>query len=73
VTNNETEHRTLIAGLKDLAGRIHRAGKASSGCSLPVDTDSRIKFNQWTQGWQVTADSLRPMAGRLIYALDSRI
>ena len=40
VTNNEAEYRTLIAGLKDLAGRIERAGKSASDYSLLVHTDS---------------------------------
>jgi|GEM_PF-3316158 len=46
VTNNEAEYRTLIAGLKDLVGRIQRAGKSPSGYSLLVHTDSQLVVGQ---------------------------
>ena len=55
VTNNEAEYRTLIAGLKDLFGRIQRAGTSPSGYSLLVHTDSQLMVGQLTQGWQVKA------------------
>jgi len=61
VTNNEAEYRTLIAGLKDLAGRIERAGKSASDYSLLVHTDSQLMVGQVTQGWQVKATNLRPL------------
>ncbi|MBN1135321.1 MAG: reverse transcriptase-like protein [Anaerolineae bacterium] len=61
VTNNEAEYRTLIAGLKDLAGRIQRAGKSASDYSLLVHTDSQLMVGQLTQGWQVKAANLRPL------------
>ena len=61
VTNNEAEYRTLIAGLKDLAGRIQRAGKAPADYSLLVHTDSQLMVGQLTQGWQVKAANLRPL------------
>jgi ribonuclease HI len=60
-TNNEAEHRTLIAALKDLAGRIRRAGKAPSAYSLVIQTDSQLVFGQLTRGWQVKAANLRPL------------
>jgi probable phosphoglycerate mutase len=50
VTNNETEYQTLIAALKDLVGRIQRAGKAPSGYSLLLHTDSQLIVGQLTQG-----------------------
>jgi ribonuclease HI len=59
VTNNEAEYRTLIVGLKDLVGRIQRAGKSPSGYSLLVHTDSQLMVGQLTQGWQVKAANLR--------------
>jgi ribonuclease HI len=62
VTNNEAEYRTLIAGLKDLAGRIQRAGKNPSAYSLLVHTDSQLLVGQLTQGWQVKAANLRSLA-----------
>jgi len=61
VTNNEAEYRTLIAGLKDLLGRIGRAGKSPSGYSLLVHTDSQLMVGQLTQGWQIKAANLRPL------------
>lgn len=61
VTNNEAEYRTLIAGLKDLVGRIQRAGKAPADYSLLVHTDSQLMVGQLTQGWQVKAANLRPL------------
>ena len=62
VTNNEAEYRTLIAGLKDLVGRIQRAGKSPSGYSVLVHTDSQLMVGQLTQGWKVKAANLRPLA-----------
>jgi ribonuclease HI len=61
VTNNEAEYRTLIAGLKDLLGRIERAGKSASTYSLLVQTDSQLMVGQLTQGWWVKATNLRPL------------
>jgi ribonuclease HI len=61
VTNNEAEYRTLIAGLKNLVGRIQRAGKSPSTYSLLVHTDSQLIVGQLTQGWQVKAANLRPL------------
>jgi hypothetical protein len=42
VTTNEAEYRTLIAGLKDLVGRIQRAGMIPSDYSLLPCTDSQL-------------------------------
>ena len=61
VTNNEAEYRTLVAGLKDLVGRIQHAGKSPSDYSLLVHTDSQLMVGQLTQGWQVKAANLRPL------------
>ena len=61
VTNNEAEYQTLIAALKDLSGRIQRAGKAPSGYSLLIHTDSQLMVGQLTQGWKVKAANLRPL------------
>jgi len=61
VTNNEAEYRTLIAGMKDLVGRIQRAGKNPSDYSLLVHTDSQLMVGQLTQGWQIKAANLRPL------------
>ena len=61
MTNNEAEYRTLIAGLKDLVGRIQRAGKSPSGYSLLVHTDSQLMVGQLTLGWQIKAANLRPL------------
>ena len=60
-TNNEAEYRTLIAALKDLLGRIQRAGKAPSAYSLVIQTDAQLVVGQLTQGWQVKAANLRPL------------
>ena len=60
-TNNEAEYQTLIAALKDLSGRIQRAGKAPSGYSLLLHTDSQLMVGQLTQGWKVKAANLRPL------------
>ncbi|MBN1813658.1 MAG: reverse transcriptase-like protein [Anaerolineae bacterium] len=60
-TNNEAEYRTLIAALKDLVGRIQRAGKSPSDYSLLVHTDAQLMVGQLTQGWQVKAANLRPL------------
>ena len=61
VTNNEAEYQTLIAALKDLVGRIQRAGKSPSDYSLLVHTDSQLVVGQLTQGWQVKAANLRSL------------
>jgi len=60
-TNNEAEYRTLIVGLKDLIGRITRAGRSPSDYSLLVHTDSQLVVGQLTQGWKVKAANLRPL------------
>ena len=60
-TNNEAEYRTLIAALKDLIGRIQRAGKAPSTHSLLAYTDSQLLVGHLTQGWQIKAANLRPL------------
>jgi ribonuclease HI len=60
-TNNEAEYQTLITALKDLSGRIQRAGKAPSGYSLLIYTDSQLVVGQLTQGWKVKAANLRPL------------
>lgn len=60
-TNNEAEYRTLIAALKDLIGRITRAGKSPAQYSVVVQTDSQLMVGQLTQGWQVKAANLRPL------------
>ena len=60
-TNNEAEYQTLIAALKDLSGRIQRAGKAPSGYSLLLHTDSQLMVGQLTQSWKVKAANLRPL------------
>jgi ribonuclease HI len=61
VTSNETEYQTLVAALKDLVGRIQRAGKSASDFSLLVHTDSQLVVGQLTHGWQVKAANLRPL------------
>jgi ribonuclease HI len=61
ITNNEAEYRILIAALKDLVGRIWRAGKSPSGYSLLVHTDSQLMVGQLTQGWKVKASNLPPL------------
>ena len=61
VTNNEAEYRALIAGLKDLVGRIRRADKSPSAYSLLVYTDAQLLVGQLTQGWNVKAANLRPL------------
>jgi ribonuclease HI len=60
-TNNEAEYRTLIAALKDLTGRITRAGKSPSGYSLLIQTDAQLVVGQLTRGWQVKAVNLRTL------------
>jgi ribonuclease HI len=60
-TNNEAEYQALIAALKDLSGRIRRAGKAPSGYSLLLHTDSQLMVGQLTHGWKVRAANLRPL------------
>jgi len=61
VTNNEAEYRILISAIKDLVGRIERAGSSPSEYSLLVHTDSQLMVGQLTQGWQVKAANLRPL------------
>jgi len=60
-TNSEAEYQILIAALKDLVGRIERAGKSPSDYSLLVHTDSQLVTGQLTQGWKVKAANLRPL------------
>ena len=61
ITNNEAEYLILIAALKDLVGRIQRAGKSPSGFTLLVHTDSQLMVGQLTQGWKLKAANLRPL------------
>jgi ribonuclease HI len=60
-TNNEAEYRTVVAALKDLTGRIQKAGRSPAGYSVLVYTDSQLIVGQVTQGWQVKAANLRPL------------
>jgi ribonuclease HI len=60
-TNNEAEYGTLIAALKDLIGRIQKAGRSPAAYSVLVYTDSQLVVGQVTQGWQVKASNLRPL------------
>ena len=60
-TNNEAEYRTLIAALKDLLGRIQKAGRSPAAYSVLVYTDSQLIVGQVSQGWQVKATNLRPL------------
>ena len=60
-TNNEAEYRTLIVALKDLTGRIQKAGRNPGNYSLLVYTDSQLIVGQCTQGWQVKAANLRSL------------
>ena len=61
VLRNEAEYRTLIAALKDLTGRIQKAGRSPANYSVVVYTDSQLMVGQITQGWQVKAANLRPL------------
>jgi ribonuclease HI len=45
-TNNEGECRTLIAALKDLTGRIQKAGRSPPNCSVLVYTDSQLMIGR---------------------------
>ena len=60
-TNNEAEYRTLIAALKDLTGRIEKAGRNPEAYGVLVYTDSQLIVGQVTQGWQIKAANLRPL------------
>lgn len=60
-TNNEAEYRTLISALKDLTGRIVKAGRSPANYSVVVQTDSQLVVGQLTQGWQVKSANLRPL------------
>lgn len=61
VTNNEAEYRTLIAALKDLVGRIRRAGKSPTDYAVLVYTDSQLMVGQLRQNWKVKAANLRSL------------
>ena len=71
VTNNEAEYRTLIAALKDLIGRITKAGKSPAKYSVVVQTDAQLLVGQLTQGWQVKAANLRPLVDEAAALLKS--
>ena len=66
VTNNEAEYRSLLAALKDLVGRIQRAGKSPSDQRLLVHTDSKLVVGQLTQGWQVKAANPSTSSGQAL-------
>ena len=70
-TNNEAEYRTLIAALKDLIGRITKAGKSPARYSVVVQTDAQLLVGQLTQGWQVKAANLRPLVDEAASLLES--
>jgi len=55
VLRNEAEYRTLISALKDLTGRIVKAGRSPGKYSVVAQTDSQLVVGQLTQGWQVKA------------------
>ena len=61
VTNNEAEYRTLIAALKDLTGRIKKAGRDPEHFSVQVHSDSLLVLNQVGGLWQVKATGLRAL------------
>lgn len=61
VTNNEAEYRSLIAALKDLVGRIRKAGKNPADYSVLAYTDSQLVVGQLVQGWACKAANLRPL------------
>jgi ribonuclease HI len=71
VTNNEAEYRILIAAVKDLLGRIQRAGKSPSNYSLAIQTDSQLVVGQLTHGWLVKAANLRPLVDEAAALLKS--
>lgn len=60
-TNNEAEHRALIAAIRDLTGRIQKAGRCPAAYSVLVFTDSLLMVGQITHGRQVKAPNLRPL------------
>ena len=70
-TNNEAEYRTLIAALKDLIGRINKAGKSPAKYSVLVQTDAQLMVGQLSQGWQVKAANLRPLVDEAAALLKS--
>jgi ribonuclease HI len=70
-SNNEAEYRILIAAVKDLVGRIQRAGKSPSNYSLVIQTDSQLIVGQLTKGWQVKAANLRPLVDEAAALLKS--
>jgi ribonuclease HI len=51
-TNNEAEYDTLAAGLRDLIGRIEKAGRHPQEFSLEVRGDSTLVIYQVQGKWQ---------------------
>lgn len=58
-TNNEAEYDSLIAGLRDLIGRIEEAGRRPQEFSLQVRGDSALVIHQLQGKWRVKEPRMR--------------
>lgn len=59
MTNNEAEYDTLIAGLRDLIGRLTEAGRNPSQFSVEVRGDSSLVVNQVSGVWKARDERMR--------------
>ncbi len=59
VTNNEAEYDSLIAGLRDLIGRITAARRDPAEFSVQVRGDSRLVISQVNGEWKAKAPRMR--------------
>lgn len=58
-TNNEAEYDTLIAGLRDLLGRIEEAGRRPQEFAVEVRGDSALVIHQLEGKWKVKEPRMR--------------
>jgi ribonuclease HI len=58
-TNNEAEYDTLIAGLRDLIGRIEEAGRNPQEFAIEVRGDSALVIHQLEGKWKVKEARMR--------------
>lgn len=63
-TNNEAEYDTLIAALRDLLGRIDKAGRDPQEFSLEVRGDSTLVINQLQGRWKIREPRMKERVDR---------
>jgi ribonuclease HI len=68
-TNNEAEYEALIAALRDLIGRIEKAGRQPGEFSLEVRGDSTLVIRQLQGQWRAKEPRMRERRDRCLELL----